>query len=68
MRAVLFCVASVLPIGFCLAQAPQGNQGRALVIEDYYRVKSVGSPQLRQDGKWVAYTVTERIEEDNGSD
>ncbi len=66
MRAFLFCAASVLPFGSCLAQqTPQ--KGRPLAIEDYYRIRSVGSPQLRQDGKWVAYTVSERIEESNGN-
>jgi len=40
-------------------------QGRALTIEDYYRVKAVGSPQLSPDGRWVAYMVSTRTEATN---
>ena len=43
-----------------VAQAP-----RALTIEDYYRIKTVGDPQISQDGKWIAFTVTTRVEDDN---
>jgi dipeptidyl aminopeptidase/acylaminoacyl peptidase len=39
--------------------------GRPLAIEDYYRVKNVGNPELSPDGKWVAYTVTSRVEATN---
>jgi dipeptidyl aminopeptidase/acylaminoacyl peptidase len=41
--------------------------GRALAIEDYYTVKTVGPPELSPDGRWVAFTVTTRIEQTNGS-
>ena len=41
--------------------------GRALTIEDYYRVKTVGAPELSPDGRWVAFTVSTRVEETNGS-
>ena len=34
-------------------------------IEDYYRVLTVGSPALSPDGKWVAFTVSRRIEATN---
>jgi dipeptidyl aminopeptidase/acylaminoacyl peptidase len=40
-------------------------QGRALTIEDYYRVKTAGAPQISPDGRWVAYTVSTRIEVTN---
>lgn len=39
--------------------------GRPLAIEDYYRVKTVGNPELSPDGKWVAYTVATRVEATN---
>jgi dipeptidyl aminopeptidase/acylaminoacyl peptidase len=42
------------------AQAP-----RALTIEDYYKIKSVGDAQLSPDGRWVVFTVTTRVEDDN---
>src|SRR5256885_2020991 len=35
-------------------------QKRAITIDDYLALKSVGNPQLSPDGKWVAYTVTEQ--------
>ncbi len=61
-------VAPVLAIAFAThgattlaAQSP----GRALAIEDYYRVKTVGGPELSPDGKWVAYTVSTRVEATN---
>ena len=39
--------------------------GRKLAAEDYYRIKTVGGPQLSPDGKWVAFTVSTKFEEDN---
>ena len=43
----------------------QSGSGRALTIEDYYKIKSVGDAQISPNGKWVAYTLTTRVEEDN---
>src|SRR5881398_2875903 len=40
-------------------------QKRAITIDDYLALKSVGNPQLSLDGKWVAYTVTEQSLKDN---
>ena len=40
--------------------------GRALTIEDYYRVLDVGAPQMSPDGRFVAFTVSRRIEATNG--
>ncbi|MEJ2538977.1 MAG: S9 family peptidase [Gemmatimonadota bacterium] len=37
--------------------------GRALVLEDYYRVKGVSSPRISPGGDWVAYRVSTRIED-----
>jgi dipeptidyl aminopeptidase/acylaminoacyl peptidase len=37
-----------------------------LAIEDWYRVPSVGSVEISPDGRWVAYTVSRRIETTNG--
>lgn len=31
---------------------------RALQVDDYFALKSVGSPSVSPDGKWVAYTVS----------
>src|SRR5436853_6081000 len=35
-------------------------QKRAITIDDYLALKSVGNPQLSPDGKWLAYPVTEQ--------
>lgn len=45
-----------------------GQTGRALQLEDYYALKSVGAPLLSPDGRWVAYTVSSRVEVDNSTD
>ena len=46
--------------------APSARRsGRALAIEDFYRLKSVGAPELSPDGRWVAFTVTTRVESTN---
>jgi dipeptidyl aminopeptidase/acylaminoacyl peptidase len=54
------CVALTLPASSLVAQSQ-----RALTIEDYYRIKSVGDPQMSPNGRWVAYTLTTRVEDDN---
>ena len=72
------CRASAIPLIVaalvCLPALPARAQsgpaappaaGRALAIEDFYRVKGVGSPELSPDGRWVAYRVTTRVEETN---
>jgi hypothetical protein len=41
------------------AQAPAK---RALTIEDYYRIQSVGTPQFSPDGRWILFSVTTRVE------
>src|SRR6266853_766176 len=41
-------------------------QQRAMTIEDYLALPSVGDPQLSPDGKWVAYTVTHYSLKENG--
>ena len=40
---------------------------RPLRIEDYYRIRSVESPEISPDGRWVSYTVSLPVEEDNGT-
>jgi dipeptidyl aminopeptidase/acylaminoacyl peptidase len=52
------------PVSFA---APHPPAGRALTIEDYYRIPTVGSPDLSPDGRFVAFTVSTRVEETNGS-
>jgi dipeptidyl aminopeptidase/acylaminoacyl peptidase len=45
----------------------QQRTGRALTIEDYYHVQTVGSPSISPDGRWVSFTVATRIEQDNST-
>ncbi|HEX4682253.1 MAG TPA: S9 family peptidase [Gemmatimonadaceae bacterium] len=72
MRATrLASVASVASVvsaaSLVLLAAPGAAQsGRRLAIEDYYRVSTAGSPALSPDGRWVSFTVTDRIEQTNG--
>ena len=41
---------------------------RALEVEDYFRLKRVGSPKVSPDGEWVAFTVRETsLEEDEST-
>ena len=49
----------------CVAIEAQAK--RNLVIEDYYRVKTVSDPVISPGGLWVAFTVSERIEKDNST-
>src|SRR5262245_40387959 len=56
---------SVLTLSAITIAGAAHAQGRALTIEDYYRVKNVGSPQISPDGRWVAYTVASRYEDNN---
>jgi len=62
-RRIAFLSLSLLALPFA---RPSHAQGRALAIEDYYRVKTVGAPQMSADGRWVAYSVSTRIEATNG--
>jgi dipeptidyl aminopeptidase/acylaminoacyl peptidase len=55
----------VLMTGLAFAQSP--TKGRALTVEDYYRIKTVGDPHISPNGKWVAFTVATKIEDDNST-
>jgi len=41
------------------------QQGRALTLEDYYRLESVGAPAISPDGRHVAYVRTRILEKEN---
>jgi dipeptidyl aminopeptidase/acylaminoacyl peptidase len=70
---MLIMVLAAMACGVARAQSPAAavNPGaseagsRTLVVDDYFRIKEVGDPQLSPDGKWVAYTVkTANLKED----
>ena len=60
MATVALVMGGLTPIPTA-GQAPAS--GRALRIDDYYRIQTVGNHSLSPDGKWVTYTVTTRLEE-----
>lgn len=65
---VVALFAALLPsttLGAQPAAAQPAAAPRALAIDDWYRLRTVGAPQLSPSGKWVAYTVTSRVEETN---
>jgi dipeptidyl aminopeptidase/acylaminoacyl peptidase len=62
-RVSLLVLATLVPLE---ASAQNQPTGRPLRIEDYYRIRQVGSPEISADGNWVAFTVSRRIEATNG--
>ena len=63
-RLMRVAVPAVLGLALTVPLASQPGAGRALMIEDYYRIQTAGSPSISDDGRWVAFTVTTRIEDD----
>ena len=61
----ILAIAAAVCIAVTTSVEGQAPRGRALTIEDYYRIKTVGDPLISPDGKWVAFTLTTRIEDDN---
>jgi dipeptidyl aminopeptidase/acylaminoacyl peptidase len=55
----------MITIALGVTTSAQSPRGRALTIEDYYRIKTAGDVQISPDGRWVAYSVTTRVEDDN---
>jgi len=56
------CALVLLAAAIFAQTAPRG---RALTIEDYYRIKTIGATQISPKGKWVTFTVSTKNEEDN---
>ncbi|MEQ1690545.1 MAG: S9 family peptidase [Gemmatimonas sp.] len=66
VTVALICIAAVHAASSELsAQMPMIR--RALSIEDFYRLKTVASPVMSPDGRWVAHTVSTRVEATNGT-
>ena len=54
---------SILALATCFlltyASAQQGTPSqRAITVDDAFAIRDVGDPQITDDGKWVAYTVS----------
>ncbi|MGH9202906.1 MAG: TolB family protein, partial [Vicinamibacterales bacterium] len=63
-----FCaILAVLALGAPVSAQRATTPGRALAIEDYYRIQTVANPQISPDGNWVVFTIATRIEQDNSS-
>jgi len=60
--AAAVAVVSLFLVGSISGQAPVR---RALTIEDYYRIKTIGDLSISPDGRRVAFAESTRIEEDN---
>ena len=59
MRKLPFLLLSTLFFinhSISLAQSSK----RAITVDDYFKIKTVGSPKISPDAKWVAYTVSEK--------
>ncbi len=65
-RAALVFMATCV-LGNARQESAKRPAGRPLTIEDYYRIQTLANRQISPDGKWVAYTVSTRIEEDNNT-
>ena len=61
VAALAVAVVSLVSVGL------SAQRGRALTIEDYYHVQTVGNPQISPDGHWVVFTVSSRVEQDNST-
>ena len=58
-------IASLATAALLLPTALAAQSRRPLEIEDYYRLKSVGSPAISPDGSRVAFAVTSVLEDEN---
>jgi dipeptidyl aminopeptidase/acylaminoacyl peptidase len=59
--------AAVVVVVSCSVSASAQPRGRALMVEDYYHVQTVGNPQISPDGHWVVFGVSSRVEQDNST-
>ena len=55
LSVVLFCIFVLSGNALYVQQKPSKRQ---LTIDDLFKIKGVGNPEISPDGKWVAYTVT----------
>lgn len=65
MRTTVAAIVLVAASAALQAQAPPAR--RALQIEDYYRIQTVGSPSISPNGRWVTYSLATRVEDDNST-
>ncbi len=66
MRRLITVLAAFAAVAI-VTKTASAQTGRALELEDYYTIKSLGSARISPDGRWVSYTVSSRVEEDNST-
>ena len=74
MKSVHSLVFGIAVGGFLVCAGPSNSAPRQahtspatrnITIDDYFRIRDVGQPELSPDGQWVAYTVrTKMLKED----
>jgi dipeptidyl aminopeptidase/acylaminoacyl peptidase len=55
--AVAFTLVLSAPPAHAQQSATTPPAKHNLTVDDYFRIKGVGDPQVSPDGKWVAYTI-----------
>jgi len=55
-RVAALALALALVMAYALPEA-QTAQKKALTVDDYTKWRSIASPEISADGKWVAYTL-----------
>ncbi len=61
-------VVAIIAAGLLLAQPSSIASKRSMEVEDVLALSSVADPQISPDGRYVAYVVTERDDEENIND
>ena len=61
-------VVGIVAAGLLLARSGFAASERPMDVEDVLALSSVADPQISPDGRYVAYVVTERDEEENIND
>ena len=52
-------IAVLILLSAALGSA-QDTMPRPVQVDDFFKLKSVGSPQISPNGKWIAYTLSEK--------
>jgi dipeptidyl aminopeptidase/acylaminoacyl peptidase len=63
----LLTVLAVVALAATTVQPARAQTGRPLQLEDFYSIRSVSSPRISPDGRWVSYAISTAVEEDNST-
>src|SRR5262245_57710577 len=64
---IVFAIAGGALAAGSIGVSAQAPAKRALTVEDYYRVQSVGGPQFSPDSRWILFSVSTRVEADQAT-